>query len=135
MIDLPRMMLSAVESLIDKNGVYPHQMIVERKDGTVEMNSLDLSPYQVYEYAKSKASDPETSRMVFGLDRFCRDGQGTTLGDCVGCLIFDGERWDTFIVEYQNEPRVVKPIDYGNEFWNAALRREAKDLFEMEAVK
>jgi hypothetical protein len=130
--DIVEMIHRNIAGMIDDEGVFPHQMIVLKKDGSVTMLSLSVNPPSMFkEMARWKAM-PDTAELVFGLDRFCLPDQGTTLGDCVACLHWDGILWRTFIVEYQNEPRIVKPVDRDNAWWNATMRRESPGLFPFE---
>ena len=95
---------------IDERGVYP-----------LTMEAHDLTPLQVYQRVITIVATMKPSELVFGLDRFCKEGQGTTLGDCVTAAHWNGRLWLPFIIEYQHEPRIVKPVDWNNAFWNEKI--------------
>jgi len=122
MSDLLKMYHDLVSLSIGESGVYPHHAIAIRKDAGVEMLVLDLSPKQVFLLISKKIK--ESDELIFALDRTCKDGQGTTLGDCVAGLHWIEGELKPFIIEYQDSPRIVKEIDWNNEFWTQALKND-----------
>ena len=122
-INLPEMYYDMISRYIDEEGVYPHQCFwIDKETGKVSVVALAVTPDQamtkVFEFL------PKASELIYSLDRSARDNQGTELGDLVaGCYWKDGE-WTPFIIEYQNEPRIVKPMNWDNTWWNESLRKE-----------
>ncbi len=112
-----------VSSTVDEKGFeIPHGLVVAA-DGSITVMALAVPPAQAYEVMlKQQASHPV--EMIFALDRFAKPGQGTTLGDLLAGFHCTRERARPFIIEYQHAPRIVKSIDWDNEWWNAALLRE-----------
>jgi hypothetical protein len=117
-----------VESSIDEEGVFPHQMIFEDCNGKLNMVAIALYDSIQCMMLLKKTFDKGAKKIIFGLDRLCKEGQGTTLGDCVAGHYWNGEIWQPFVLEYQNEPRIVKPIDFENNFWNQQLKRELRSV-------
>lgn len=110
-----------IDRCIDAGGVYPHQAI-HVKAGKYTMMALDLNDAaQVYMTIAAVMLKESPEEAVVGLDRFCKDGQGTTLGDCITAAYWDGKLWRPFIIEYQHEPRIVLPVNWDNEFWNPRI--------------
>lgn len=113
-----------IASTIDAKGFeIPHGFALDR-DGALTVVALAVPPTEAYMHmiAQWKRGAVE---MIFGLDRFAKPGQGTTLGDLLGGFHFTRDASPRpFIIEYQFEPRIVKPIEWNNTFWNAGLYSE-----------
>lgn len=110
---------------INKHGVYPQHLILIDKHDKMLLMSLDLSVSQcISAMVASFREGPK--KLIMGLDRMCMPNQGTTLGDCIAGFYWNGEKWATFVIEYQNEPRIVKPIEWNNPWWNSVLTKELK---------
>lgn len=109
---------------IDAEGVSLPNALVLHEDGTMTVIALPLSPDQAYRLLLAKFGD-DVREMVFAFDRFTKPGQGTTLADVMaGFHLVRFQEPRPFIVEYQHEPRIIRPVDWSNESWNAALRGE-----------
>ncbi|CAN5371224.1 hypothetical protein BH10PSE14_BH10PSE14_04680 [soil metagenome] len=123
---LPDMYHEHLARCIDEKGIeIPHGFVVHQ-DGTMTLLALAVPPDHAYRVMLSQWLR-DAKEMIFALDRFARDGQGTTLGDLMaGYYFVRGERPRPFIIEYQHEPRIVYPIAWDNAFWNSALARELK---------
>lgn len=108
---------------IDEQGAgLPHALIAREGAGLTVM-ALDLPPDQIYRLMLAEW-EKQPLELIFGIDRFAKPGQGTTLDDLVAGWHFTRDRPIPFIVEYRHAPRVVGPIAYDNFWWNAALTRE-----------
>jgi ParB/RepB/Spo0J family partition protein len=93
---------------IDAEGVFPHQCIF-RCGEKQTMAALDLNPAEtVYSWLRQTLAKEKPDELIFGLDRFCKPGQGTTLGDCITGAWLAVSTWNPFVIEYQHEPRIVK---------------------------
>jgi len=112
---------------IDEKGVtLPFGFALGSDDG-LSAYALDLTPKQAYAHMLAECALKKPREMIFGLDRFAKPGQGTTLGDLIaGHHFVAGKPTRPFIVEYQHEPRIVRPIDWNNMFWNATLLLELR---------
>lgn len=107
---------------IDVDGVSIPNAVMLGADDKLTVVALALPPQQVYAFMLSRWTLDRAQAMIFGLDRFAKDGQGTTLGDLIAGHYFErGQSSRPFIVEYQHDPRIVQPIDWDNAFWNRQL--------------
>lgn len=113
-----------IAATVDESGFdIPHGLSLDRTGGMTVL-ALAVPPEQAYltMFAQWRRNAVE---MIFALDRFTKPNQGTTLGDVLAGFHFTrGESPRPFIVEYQHDPRIVKPIVWDNPFWNAALLGE-----------
>lgn len=82
-----------------------------------------------YRLMTSQWESKKYQELVFALDRYALPGQGTQLNDLLAGWHFTFEGPRPFIVEYRYEPREIRPIDWGNAHWNAALERELVSAF------
>ncbi|TCP30727.1 hypothetical protein [Sphingomonas sp. BK235] len=122
--DLPTTFHEWIANAVDADGFFPHGLVIA-EDGTMTVIAFDVPPDQIYQLMLAQwEQDPRLREAIFGLDRFTKPGQGTTLGDVVTGWHFIREGARPFIVEYQHEPRVVKPLEWANDWWNAVLTRE-----------
>ena len=123
-LSLPDRYRDHLQVCIDERGIgLPHALVLDHA-GTLTMIALDVSPDEIYRVMlrRWRAGAKE---MIFALDRFATEGQGTTLGDLVaGHYFVSGEAPRPFVIEYQHEPRVLKAVEWNNPHWNAALTRE-----------
>jgi hypothetical protein len=104
-----------------------HAMALDNDNG-VTVYALDLNPTQIYLTMLQQRLERDPTEMVFALDRFAGANQGTTLGDLLaGHYYKKGDGWTPFIIEYRYEPRLIKPINWGNLFWNNMLRDEMRN--------
>jgi hypothetical protein len=130
-LDLLKTYHDHISRSIDEKGVYPHQMMCEDDDGKLGVYALMLNkPHEVLQAVLKALMEHKPKQLIYGLDRFCKSGQGTTLGDCIAGLYWNGEAWRPFIIEYQHEPRVVKPIDFDNQWWKKSLQQEWTDFLK-----
>lgn len=128
---LPERFREMASMMIGPKGVYPHLFLWQEKDGTGEdvmsVESLALDPKAAIAYVAQRVHRATCGEAVYGLDRFTKPGQGTALGDLIAGRWRDAAGvWRPFIIEYQHKPRIVQPLDWGNEFWNDMLAKEAK---------
>jgi hypothetical protein len=115
-----------IASSIDAVGVYPHKCL-HVKDGKLTMAAIMINdPGQVYAALLAICLNKKPDEIIFGLDRYCKPGQGTTLGDCITGANFAAGVWKPFVIEYQHEPRIVQPIQWDNPFWNAHVMDELR---------
>jgi hypothetical protein len=123
-----------ISTWIDEKGVYPHKMLSLDSEGRLTLSALDLKPPQAIETFLAETIKAE--EVIFGLDRFTRDGQGTTLSDVITCVHFRRETPDTVswrpgIIEYQHEPRIVKPWNWENRHWNGVIMGEIDQVMAL----
>ncbi|MFL7904702.1 hypothetical protein ACJ41P_26480 [Azospirillum argentinense] len=129
MTDLPALYHQTIGAAIDADGISPHHCIV-RKGESLTVAALALSPGGVLAYLRRTIEREGVDELVYGLDRFTKPGQGTSLGDVVAGGWYRRDRgWRIGIIEYQHEPRIVLPWCWDNAFWNAAVARELSQVF------
>lgn len=108
---------------IDPEGFeIPHALVLAQDD-TLTVIALAVSPDRAYQVMLAQRLKG-AKEMIFALDRFAKPDQGTTLGDLMAGHHFADGIWRPFVVEYQYDPRIVRPFDWDNTFWNGVLRRE-----------
>lgn len=123
---LDEMFHGYIASSIDEKGIGFNKAVGKHEDGQVTVMALDLQGQQVIDLMKREAASGKYVELIFGMDCFTRPGQGTTLKDVVVCGWWQRATggWRIGIIEYQNEPRIVKPWCWDNEHWVTTLRRE-----------
>lgn len=123
---LPEQYRDWINNAIDEKGVGLNHGMIVAPDGAMTVYALDLTPAQAYAIMLGEWTKRRPSEMIFALDRFTKPGQGTTLGDLVAGFYCPSqtEKPRPFIIEYQHAPRLVKPIQWDNLFWNGALMSE-----------
>lgn len=121
---LPEIYYDLVSNSIDENGIeIPHGVIIAG-DGSMTMVALAVPSSPGYDFMLAQWQKLEGKEMIFAFDRYCKEGQGTSLGDAIAGHYCTREGTRPFIIEYQHAPRIVKPIQWDNAFWNAALNSE-----------
>ncbi len=126
MKDMPKEFFEYVERMIDKDGVYPYPGFACMPDGKMEVAALATDPRGVFRWFWDKVSTEGAVECMFGLDRTTKEGQGTEFADVLTCCYWktglDGRTWDksfrVAVINYQPEPRIVRPLDWDNKFWN-----------------
>lgn len=112
---------------IDDDGVaIPHGLILDG-DEKLTVIALAVEPDQAYRIMVAQFEQLQAKEAIFALDRFTKPGQGTTLGDVMAGHHLTRAGTRPFIIEYQHDPRIVKPICWDNPFWNAVLAKELLD--------
>lgn len=133
MKDMVEMFVKANTRAIDAEGIRIPQAIARMDDGSLTVVALAMSGrdacYQAFRAICLVIGRDRPCEVVWGWDRFTRPGQGTTLGDLLTVHHWAREHrscagWRFGIMEYQHEPRIVKPVCWENPFWTAMLRAE-----------
>lgn len=131
MESLPEKYHNVISKFIDEKGVFPHQMLVLDQNDKLGVFALALDkPNEMMHVVIKTLVKENPKELIYGLDRFTKAGQGTTLGDLVAGCYWNGTGWRPFIIEYQHEPRVVKPIEWNNAHWNENLKKELLDYMK-----
>lgn len=129
--NLPELYHRVIGTAIDEKGVFPHQCIWLDEDGKVNMGALALNrPDEVMAAVVKILVKEKPTELMYGLDRFSKPGQGTELKDLIAGAYWNGEAWRVFTIEYQNDPRIVKPIDWDNDWWKHAVRHEITQVMD-----
>lgn len=121
---LPDQYHELVSTSIDEKGIeIPHGLIID-DDDALTMIALAVPASQGYGFMLAQWVKLRGKEMIFAFDRFTREGQGTTLGDVMAGHYCTRAGTRPFIIEYQHAPRIVKPIQWDNAFWNSGLNSE-----------
>ncbi len=109
---------------IDEKGVYPQLGYARHQDGTNTMLSYMMDGPGVFKTVSLLMRDEakQVVEMAFAVDRVTREGQGTEFADVLTGGWWDGVKWVPFVINYRNEPRIVREIDWDNTFWNAIMQ-------------
>jgi hypothetical protein len=113
-----------VVATVDEKGFEVPHALARGADGKLTVYALALGPSEAYRLMLSTWERDEPLELIFALDRFAKPGQGTELGDLLAGFHLTRKAPRPFIIEYQYAPRIVKPIDWGNAWWNATLQGE-----------
>lgn len=123
-----------ISMVIDENGIYPHQM-VSRKGEAVRITALAVdNAGQAVSKAWEEINDG-ADELAFGVDMSTRPGQGTEFADALvlghftrqsGKKTTNPDCWRIGVINYQNEPRIVRDIDWENSHWNVEFRKLMK---------
>lgn len=124
-IDLVKMFLELNFGILDETGIHPSQGIAVFPDKQIIMAFADVQGAMRH-IRQVFLQKPES--LIFGLDRFLKDEQGTQLGDGLSVSYYRNGRWRFGIIEYQFEPRIVKEVNWTNQFWNRALAAEVRSV-------
>jgi hypothetical protein len=118
-----------IERIIDSDGVYPHQGLVLKKGDKLEMHSLAVNVPELVAHFWNQLGDAE--EVIYGIDMSTRPGQGTRYADALviahwtsspGKDLADPSCLRVGVINYQNEPRIVDPIDWNNSHWDHWVR-------------
>ena len=120
-----------VSASIDQTGVYPAPGMAIDKDGKLRFASI-MEPHTAYQWFWDQVANKEAQEVIIGLDRSTKDGQGTEFADVLTCAHWkeglDGKAWHAAfrigVINYQNEPRIVREFDFDNEFWSKQVTEE-----------
>lgn len=130
------------EGSIDEKGIYPLPMVAMRLDGTLEIAALAIASVEaVHMMLKRIAYKRDVNAIMLGLDRTTKLGQGTEFSDVLTCFLWDKKRdwpesetgawreWFQYgVINYQIDPRIVRPMDWANEFWKGKLAEEVDNI-------
>lgn len=115
-----------VERSIDSSGVYPFPGIAVMRDGGIEFAAITDAGL-CFDWFRKQLANPDCGEAIFGIDRTTRDGQGTKFDDVLTCCHW--QRSDSGgarigVINYQIEPRIVRPFDWKNVFWTERMLAE-----------
>lgn len=121
-----------ISSTVDEKGFEIPNGLIVGDAGDMTVVVLAVPPAEAYLVMIEQCSR-RRCEAIFALDRFAKDGQGTTLGDLLAGFHFTPDAAPRpFIIEYQFAPRVILPIEWNNLHWNAALYREMSAILRKQ---
>lgn len=125
---LPEHYHGLVSTLIDKDGIYPHSAAAVSEDGGLSVMALDMDIHgwtqQFWDHVQGLRS--EAREVIFGLDMRTAPNQGTEFADALVFVYWvqdpvkklaDPSCFKVGVINYQHEPRIVRPIDWNNSHW------------------
>lgn len=132
--DLPTRFHESVERMIDKKGVYPQPGMALRQDGKMEIAAI-TDAQLAYRWFWEQITQNYAIEVIFGVDRTTQPDQGTEFNDVLTCCHWregmDGNPWQTSfrigVIDYQNEPRIVRPWNWANKYWSERMGTEIKN--------
>jgi len=124
---------------IDEKGIFPFPLVAMQKDGTLLLESLAIAGEEAYHVFLKKIVKKEVDAIMFGLDRTTKEGQGTEFSDVLSCVFWSAqEEWTEpgawrkwlkiAVLNYQNEPRITRPLDWNNECWTKMVTSELDNI-------
>lgn len=110
----------SLDSYIGPEGVSPGLGVLVDEDGQMTILAMAISSRDFRRHVSDQISQMENPESAcFAFDCFARDGQGTTLQDLLVIYQWSKSKWSfAGIVEYQDEPRLIKPLNTDNDHWN-----------------
>ncbi len=132
-----------VEGCIDVEGVYPLPMVAIDADSKTTISAIALNGDKAIDEFMNQICFKSVKEIILGLDRSTRQGQGTEFADVLTCFYWKDrgdekdipeaeKNWCNWfkvgVINYQNEPRIVRKMDWSNEFWNEKLHAEIRAL-------
>lgn len=122
---------SLLSDSINEEGVYPHPAIIRDANGHTTMLSLDLTASEAMKVFITQIHKLGGVEAILAMDRYTKPGQGTKYNDLMAGWYYNAEsalsyqdRLQTFIIEYQHEPRIVDPYVWDNPFWTPILKEQ-----------
>ncbi|SMH62864.1 hypothetical protein [Azospirillum agricola] len=127
MTDLPALFHELVAACIDEDGVWPHQMITRHGD-RLELGALALPPGGVMAHLRRTILGG-ADELIYGMDRYTKPGQSTEFTDCIaGGWYRRAVGWRIGVINYRNEPRIVRAWDWSNVWWTNAVAHELRQI-------
>jgi hypothetical protein len=132
--ELIEMFSQMISLAIDEKGVYPHQM-VSRQGEAVRVTALAVdNAGQAINKAWDEINDG-ADELAIGIDMMTKPDQGTEFADALvlghftrqeGKMTTNPECWRIGVINYQNEPRIIRDIDWENSHWDVEFRKLLK---------
>jgi len=119
-----------LERVLDEKGIHPHGMGFPLKGDGVEVFYLATGPGEsaqfFWQVVGMAAPDKIRKDVLWGWDMVTLPGQGTEFADAYvfvhwtrvpGMKLASREAFRVGVINYQHEPRIVRPVDWDNEYW------------------
>ena len=116
--------------ILDETGIQAHGWARRLKDDRFEVYYLAIGPKEsakLFWQTVGMASPNKIRKdVLWGLDMTTRPDQGTEFDDAYvfvhwvripGQKLTTREAFRVGVINYQNEPRIVRPVDWDNEHW------------------
>jgi len=132
-----------VSSIIDEKGVYPlpgmSRIGFSDKREIAAITEVALAAKWFWDQVTMRGS----SECIIGLDMMTKPGQGTEFADALVCVHWaegmDEKDWGSSfrigVINYQNEPRIVRQFDWNNSHWIKTMTSHIKSMRPSFRVK
>jgi hypothetical protein len=122
------------------NGITVPSAVMVDGNGEVSVMAIAMfgkhATVQTYQAIHKFLIEENPIELVFGIDRFTKDGQGTTRNNVFSVTYFNRGVFKFGIIEYDLWPEVeVDEIRWDCEHWNNALKNELVNTFRDHRVK
>lgn len=119
-----------VAGMINYKGIFPCPGMSLNGDGQLAIASI-TSATASFDWFWNQITIEQSVECVFGLDLSTLPGQGTEFDSVFVCAHWtdgmDGKPWHSSfrigVINYQDEPRIVRDFDFDNEFWTAQFTK------------
>lgn len=126
---MPHIFQEVAKVAIGDDGVFPH-ICIWKKDGHVCVEAVVIKePRHVMEHILRLFLDKNPDELIYAIDRVRDRNYGIELDDFLAGAYWTGKAWKAFVMEYQNDPRIIKPLNYMNPFWKKTIREEITESF------
>jgi len=116
---------------IDKKGIYPAMCMMElTKDKQLQTMAIHGPVSGAMVEILIRMYKDKCKHVIFGFDRYFKPEQGYELKDGLSITYLSNNEWKFGIMEYQHEPRIVKPVNWNDQFWIKALANELRQTIE-----
>lgn len=140
-MDLAEEFHGHISRVVDEKGVYPFPGMSKDRDGKLTIAAL-CETDTAFRWFWHQIANEQAVECIFGLDRSTLPDQGTEFSDVLTCVHWaeglDGKPWDTSfrigVINYQNEPRIVRPFDFANKFWTERMTREVRSFRPLHRI-
>ena len=120
--------------IISEDGIFPTQAFARALDGHITLMAYGAEGARTAERAMEKMlkylirNTPE--EMIFGTDQMSPPSEGAELPDFLAVFHYRLEEgWRFGVLQYQHEPRIVRPIDWEHPYWAPELRAQTLRCF------
>lgn len=112
-----------VAAIIDERGIYPYPCYTLDREGKLGIHALAVNDSEQVLQHVTKLRMECCKEIIFGIDMTTRPDQGTEFADVLVCGYwkYGARKWEVGVINYQHDPRIVRPFDWDNEFWKGTL--------------
>jgi hypothetical protein len=112
--------LKYVSGLCEDGDCYPQPAMTEDPEGGLTMLALDLPARDVMRHLGGHARDPKVVRLAFGVDRYAKEGQGTTMSSVFTYAVVERGGTPAYgFIEYDGEGEQRQHDLVPTDFWYA----------------
>lgn len=120
-----------VDQAIEDAGFGPHRCMYLEPDGSLAAAVLALSLQSALAFFWDRIVTGSCTAIIMGVDRFARPGQGNEFKDLITVFQWHQQPGDLEpqtvrcgVVDYKIRPKIIRPINYRNVYWNEVMCQE-----------